>query len=702
MRVRDPFRRLGFHHLQAQGKTQGLIRVFNPEFATVEILADGEAIPCNASGNGCFEALFSDRLEFFPYRIRGTLRSGPILDYVDPYSFSPVLSDHDLHQMALGTHSRLWKKLGANVLTHQDSAGVHFAVWAPGAVGVCVTGDFNLWNPLSHPLKRLAQSDVWELFVPDAAPGSAYRFRIHSSQGSILEKADPMARVFSADAEDTALVLDDMPDEWTDGAWMQARPQVPPALFSIYRLPPGLWTRTAEGGKARSFQELAASLIPRILDLGHSHVLIGPIQQPAPGAAERDVSGFYAPNSRMGGAAGLKRFIEACHQAGLGVLLDWVGTRFPSHPSGLHQFDGTSLYTYGEPSRDGHPSRQFHPFDVEKKTVANFLSANALYWMVEYHFDGIYLGNLSAMLSLDYGRTQGEWVPNPDGSNVHYRALDVLKRILRSLRLHHPGCLLLAKAEPQLPVQTSSALKSDGTMPVLLNRALTRSLMAFLREDPVFRLHHHDKVAVTPDFTPEATCLILPPEPGESGADLLHSLPGDSWQKQANYRLMMAYMASLPGSKLQVAGLEQAHGLQFPLPEPDTGSAGLYRLHKALAALFRSEPALQALDSVLLPLDFASGDKNLLAFRRLGGGREIIVVFNFSPIPHSGYIVGAGRKGEYREILNTDSALFGGSNLGNQGRVRSQPKPMGEMPYSLSVFAPPLAACWFLGTEKGD
>ncbi len=708
LRVRDPFRRLGFHHSQVNGKPQGIIRVFNPEFEAVEILSEGESIPCNTSDKGCFEALFPTRLEFFPYRIRGRLPSGQMLEYDDPYSFTPVLSDHDLHQMTLGLHPRLWKKLGANVITHQGRLGVHFAVWAPGALGVGVTGDFNRWNPLSHPMKRLAETGVWEIFVPEVAAGSGYGFRIHAPTGKILEKSDPLARAFDPERESISMVDGEMEKTWSDDVWMKTRTQNAPMGFSIYRIPPALWEKNQNEARPRNFGELAQVLIPRILDLGHTHVLIGPVQQPAPEAQERDVSGFYAPNSRMGGAAGLKDFIEACHRNGLSVLLDWVGTRFPNHPSGLHQFDGSSLYTYGGAAQEEQAKRKYQPFDVEKKPVANFLAANALYWMLEYHFDGLYLGNLSAMLSLDYGRSRGEWIPNPDGSNVHYRALDVLKRILRSLRQHHAGCLLLAKAEPPLPLQISAALHSQGTLPALLNRSTTRSLLAYLREDPVFRLHHHAKVAATVDVTAGATCLILPPEPGESGADILKSLPGDEWQRHANFRLMMAYVAAYPGSKLQVAGLEQGLELDWPLPDPEGAAGtealrGLYRLAKALNKLYNQQPALHAPESTLVPVDFTCADLNLLAFLRQGEGREIVVVFNFSPVPQSDYRVGVTHPGNYREILNTDSAYFGGSNLGNQGLVRSTSLPHAGQPDSITVLAPPLGACWFqLETKKED
>ncbi len=725
----DPFSRLGYHHLTVNRQTCGIIRVFNPQFKKVEILwEEGTSPPGDAwtghaecefaSGTGCFEALFPNRLEFFPYRIRATYHSGLVTEYEDPYAILPVLSDYDMFLIGKGTHYQVWRKLGANRINHQGYHGVHFAVWAPNAKGVAVIGDFNGWNGRSHMLRKLSFSGIWEIFIPGLDHGQAYKFLVHGLNGAKVEKMDPYAKEAELRPRTASIITDPAPYTWNDQAWSGIRPQVQSddKPVSIYEVHLGSWQKSPgrESGFL-SYDELAERLIPYAKGMGYTHLELMPVQEhPLDESWGYQVIGYYAPTKRFGTPAQFKSFVDKCHQAGLGVLLDWVPAHFPSDLHGLDMFDGTSLYAHEDPRKGSHPQWGTRIFNYSRHEVSNFLIANAIYWMEEFHIDGLRVDAVASMLYLDYARENGAWIPNPDGSNTNHEAVEFLKHLNSVVAQHVQHRLMIAEESSAFPGVTHALDHGGLGFHYKWNLGWMNDFLTYLSKDPIYRRFHQGLLTFEMSYAfSEKFCLVLSHDEVVHGkGSLPNKMPGDEWQKFANVRTAFAYLFAHPGKKLHFMGLEIGQWLEWNpgvsldwhLLQNDRHK-GLQTLVRDLNGIYKQEPALYELDSSYAGfqwVDFHDQDNNIVSFLRKGHPREgggpqelLLCLFNFSPIPQHNYRLGAPLDGFYVEVFNSDSQVYGGGNLGNMGGKRTAPIPMHNMPYSLELTAPPLAACFF-------
>ncbi|HKP98419.1 MAG TPA: 1,4-alpha-glucan branching protein GlgB, partial [Fibrobacteria bacterium] len=715
----DPFSKLGYHHVTVNKQTSGIIRVFNPQFKKVEVLWEDGSAECEyGSGTGLFECLFPNRLEFFPYRIRATYHSGQATEYDDPYAILPVLSDYDVFLFGKGTHYQVWKKLGANQIRHQGHLGVHFAVWAPNAHGLAVIGDFNGWNGRSHMMRKLSFSGIWEIFIPGLSHGQAYKFLVHTLGGAKVEKMDPYAKEAELRPRTAAIIADPQPYAWTDQAWAGIRPQVQRdnKPISVYEVHLGSWQKNPgrESGFL-TYDELAERLIPYATGMGYTHLELMPVQEhPLDESWGYQVIGYYAPTKRFGTPAQFKSFVEKCHQAGLGVILDWVPAHFPSDLHGLDFFDGTSLYAHEDPRKGSHPQWGTRIFNYSRHEVSNFLIANAIYWMEEFHIDGLRVDAVASMLYLDYARENGAWIPNPDGSNTNHEAVEFLKHLNSVVAQHFPHSLMIAEESSAFPGVTHPLDRGGLGFHYKWNLGWMNDFLTYLSKDPLFRRYHQGLLTFEMSYAfSEKFCLVLSHDEVVHGkGSLPNKMPGDDWQKFANVRTAFAYLFAHPGKKLHFMGLEIGQWLEWnpgvsldwPLLQFERHK-GLQTLVRDLNAIYKQEPALYELDSSYAGfqwVDFHDQDNNIVSFLRKGEPREgggpqelLLCLFNFSPVPRHEYRLGVPLEGFYVEVFNSDSQVYGGGNLGNMGGKRTSPVPMHNLPHSLELTAPPLAACFF-------
>ncbi len=716
----DPFTKLGFHQVETQGRTMGLIRVFNPAFRSVEIEHDGGVTACNnASGTGCFEALFPERRDFFAYRVRATLHAGETTAYDDAYAHLPVLTDYDLYLYNRGTHYQLWKKLGANFMKHQGLAGVHFAVWAPNARGLAVVGDFNGWNPRSHLMRRLAASGVWEIFVPGASPGARYKFLVHTHGGALVEKTDPLARAAELRPRTASVLVDPEPFAWKDQAWEAGRAarHAEHAPLSIYEVHLGSWRRFGGDGTFPTYAELSEHLVPYVRDLGYTHLELLPMQEhPLDESWGYQVTGYYAPTCRYGSPREFKAFIAACHQAGLGVILDWVPAHFPVDLHGLELFDGTQLYAHEDPRKGQHPEWGTRIFNYGRHEVSNFLLANALYWFEEFHLDGLRVDAVASMLYLDYARRPEEWEPNSEGGNINQEAVEFLKHLNGVVSQRHPHRLIIAEESSAFPGVTHALDHHGLGFAFKWNLGWMHDFLTYLSKDPVYRNHHQDLLTFEMSYAfSERFVLVLSHDEVVHGkGSLPRKMPGDDWQKFANLRAAFAYQYAHPGKKLNFMGLEFGQWSEWNVKGSlewhllDASAApyhrGLQCLLRDLNRLYRGEKALHDLDlsyEGFQWIDFHDREQNVLSFlrrARVGDTGEppetVVCIFNFSPVPRHQYRIGVPLPGFYAEILNTDSDLYSGGNIGNYGGKTSAPASMHHLPHSLELSLPPLGALY--------
>ncbi len=717
--IADPFALLGYHHVVNGGRTSGLIRVFNPAFRAVDIEHDGRTTAANPSGTGCFEALFPDRLDFFPYRVRATLHSGEIAVYDDAYAHLPLLADYDLHLFSRGTHYQLWKKLGANFREHQGQGGVHFAVWAPNARGVAVIGDFNGWNPRAQMLRRLGASGVWEIFVPGVQPGAHYKYLIHTQGGALVEKMDPMARETELRPRTASVLPDSAHYDWTDSDWEAGRAQAQSehSPLCIYEVHLGSWRRRDAGDGFPTYAELIEELVPYVRDLGYTHIEVLPVQEhPLDESWGYQITGYYAPTRRYGSPWELKAFIDACHRAGLGVIMDWVPAHFPADLHGLDLFDGTQLYAHEDPRKGQHPEWGTRIFNYGRHEVSNFLVANALYWLEEFHVDGLRVDAVASMLYLDYGREAGEWEPHPEGGNINREAVEFLKHLNGVIQQRFPHRLIIAEESSAFPGVTHPLDRNGLGFQYKWNLGWMHDFLGYLAKDPIYRSHHQDLLTfeMSYAFTERFLLVLSHDEVVHGKGSLPRKMPGDDWQKFANLRVAFAYMYAHPGKKLHFMGLEFGQwnewdvkgSLEWHLLEQPR-HRGLHLLLRDLNLAYRREKALHDLDLTdegFQWIDFHDREQNVLSFLRRAsaaeGGETVVCVFNFSPVPRHNYRIGVPLAGFYGEILNTDSELYGGGNIGNLGGKHSEELSMHHFPHSLELSLPPLGALYLRHTAR--
>jgi 1,4-alpha-glucan branching enzyme len=616
-------------------------------------------------------------------------------------------SDFDIALFKNGTHYRLYDKLGAHPVTHEGRPGIYFAVWAPNERFVSVVGNFNFWARHSHPLQvRWDGSGIWEGFLPELAEGEVYKYFIESHTGYGVEKGDPYA--FHAETPpQTASVVRRLDFNWTDEQWMSARAasNVLTKPLSIYEVHAGAWRR-GDGNRYLSYRELAAELPGYCVHMGFTHVEFMPLaQHPFYGSWGYQITGYYAPDSRYGTPQDFMFLVNALHDAGIGVIMDWVPSHFPTDEHGLIYFDGTFLYEHDDPRRGFHPDWNSAIFNYGRAEVRAFLISNALYWLEKFHIDGLRVDAVASMLYLDYSREHGQWAPNEFGGRENLEAISFLKDFNDAVHTHHPDPFTVAEESTAWPGVTAATTQGGLGFDLKWMMGWMHDTLSYFRQEPIHRSYHQGQLSFS-IFYAFSERFVLPLSHDEvvyGKASLLRKMPGDEWQQFANLRLLFGYMWGHPGAKLLFMGGEfgQAHEWKhdYSLDWHEANGFfqnGVQALLRDLNALYASQPALYALNyspQGFEWIDFNDSSNSVLAWLRKGNNEDeqLIFVANFTPVPRHNYRIGVPLRGLYEEVLNSDAARYGGSNLLNEGTLETVPIGKHGRPHSLTLTLPPLA-----------
>ncbi|MCY1125631.1 1,4-alpha-glucan branching protein GlgB [Frigidibacter sp. RF13] len=634
----------------------------------------------------------------------------------DPYRFGPVLGEIDEYLLGEGSHLRLWHVLGAHLATHEGLPGTHFAVWAPNAVRVSVVGDFNQWDGRRAMMRRRGATGVWEIFLPHVGEGAVYKYEILGQAGLLPLKADPVG--FGAEMPPATGSRVRALDRhvWGDGDWMSGRAtrHRVDAPVSIYEVHLGSWQRDHEG-RALTYRELADRLIPYVTGMGFTHIELLPItEHPFDGSWGYQPIGLYAPTCRHGTPEDFAFFVDHCHRAGIGVILDWVPGHFPTDQHGLGRFDGTSLYEHQDPKEGFHQDWNTLIYNYGRREVLNYLIANALYWLEEFHLDGLRVDAVASMLYRDYSRRDGEWVPNKDGGRENYEAIDFLKNMNRLAYGAHSDILTVAEESTAFPGVSRPVDHGGLGFGYKWNMGWMNDTLSYMAKDPIHRRWHHNQMtfALTYAWSENFILPISHDEVVHGKGSMITRMPGDGEQKFANLRALYAYMWCHPGKKLLFMGQEFAQGREWNHDGPldwfqvdHPSHRGVQTLVRDLNRLYRTEPALHATDTRadgFFWLDADDANRSIYAFVRQAADQpRIAVVANMTPVMQVGYRLGLPSQGHWHEVLNTDAGDYGGAGRGNMGSVSTEPIPAQGQSQSAAIVLPPLSVLVFRET-KGE
>jgi 1,4-alpha-glucan branching enzyme len=716
------------HQILGAHPTAGgvVVRALRPGAEKVSIRRDkGKSVALTLiHPGGIFEGEIEGAELPLRYRLRVDYGEGGKFTIDDPYAFLPTIGELDLHLIGEGRHEELYERLGAHVTTMELGAGpaiegTSFAVWAPAARAVSVVGDFNSWDGRLHAMRSLGSVGIWELFLPGVGAGDRYKYEILTATGDLLLKADPYA--FQTELPPaTASVVHRPAHSWSDAdaAFLERRRagRLVAEPVSIYEVHLGSWRlNSLEDNRELTYAELADELSDYASDLGFTHVELLPVMaHPFSGSWGYQVTGYYAPTPRYGSPDELRAFVDRMHERGIGVILDWVPAHFPRDAFGLARFDGTALYEHEDPRRGSHPDWGTLVFNFGRHEVRNFLIANALFWLKEYHADGIRVDAVASMLYLDYSRKEGEWIPNAFGGREDLDAVAFLKELNAVIYAREPGILSAAEESTAWPGVSRPTYVGGLGFGFKWNMGWMHDTLAYFQQDPVYRRYHHHELtfSLMYAFSENFVLPLSHDEVVHGKGSLYAKMAGDHWQKLANLRALYAYMWAHPGKKLLFMGGELAQGAEWSHERSldwhllqSLDHAGIQSLVRDLNRLYRALPALYERDcepSGFRWLEPNGADANVLAFARFGADRDSVVVFavNLSPVPRSGYRLGVPGPGRWREALNTDSAYYGGSDMGNLGGVTAEPLPWHDQPFSVRLTLPPLAAV-FLVPDDG-
>ncbi len=699
-RHHDPFSVLGRH---VQGN-MAYVCIFKPQVEQISI--SSQRLPMRRLDNSDV-FIWQGEAEKVPehYQLHWTSDGQEISEY-DPYCFAPQLPDFDIHLFSEGKHWHIQHFLGAHLHRIDDVKGVLFATWAPNAERVSVIGEFNHWDGRLHPM-RVRGSGVWELFIPGLAADALYKFEIRNrDSGAILTKTDPYARQYELRPNTAAVITAESGYRWQDNTWMAQRRQHDwqHRPTSIYEVHLSSWQRNAEGGFL-NYRELAQRLVAYVLELGFTHIELMPItEHPLDASWGYQTTGYFAPTRRFGSADDFRYFVDHCHQHNIGVLLDWVPAHFPKDAHGLARFDGSPLYEHEDPRRGEHRDWGTLIYNFGRNEVKNFLLASALFWLEEFHIDGLRVDAVASMLYLDYSRKDNDWIPNIHGGNENLEAIAFLRELNTLTHTQQPGTVIVAEESTAWPQVTRPVDIGGLGFSMKWNMGWMHDVLKYMAEDPVHRQYHHNQLTfgLLYAFTENFVLPFSHDEVVHGKSSMLNKMPGDEWQRFANLRLLYSYMFTYPGKKLLFMGCEFGQGtewdhetqldwyvLDYPLHQ------GIKHLLTDLNSLYKKEPALHRLDFDYQGfewLDCEDRQHSILAYIRKDEHHQVLVILNFTPVPRKQYRIGVPLPGAYREILNSDSEYYAGGNIGNAGLVRAEVEPCMGRNYSLTLNLPPLAA----------
>ncbi len=698
----DPHSLLGAH---PTGDGRTVIRTLRPEASRVTAVVDGVRTPLEPLHGG---GVFGGVVDGAPTDYRLEVVYGQESFTVDdPYRWLPTLGEVDLHLIGEGRHENLWQVLGAHVRSYDTPGGkvtgTSFAVWAPSARGVRVTGDFDYWSGRGFPMRAMGSSGVWELFVPDVGDGAHYKFQVLGADGVRREKADPMA--FATEVPPaTASVVFTAGHEWGDADWLASRAttELHTSPMSIYEVHIGSWRQ------GLSYRQLADELVDHVRETGFTHVEFLPVaEHPFGGSWGYQVSSYYAPSARFGSPDDFRYLVDRLHQAGIGVIVDWVPAHFPKDAWALARFDGTPLYEHADPRRGEQPDWGTFVFDFGRREVRNFLVANALYWLEEFHVDGLRVDAVASMLYLDYSRKEGEWLPNVYGGRENLDAVAFLQEVNATVYRRVPGAATIAEESTDWPGVTRATHLGGLGFGFKWNMGWMHDTLGYISHEPIHRQYHHHEMTFSMMYA-YAENYVLPISHDEvvhGKGSVLHKVPGDRWQQMATVRTLYAYMWAHPGKQLLFMGQEFAQGGEWSegrsldwwlLDAPD--HRGVARLVTDLNRVYRETPALWSQDTDQAGFGWIDADDvggNVYSFLRYGSDGSILAcVANFSPVPHEQYVLGLPKAGRWDEVVNTDADVYFGSGVGNFGGVTAGDEPSHGHPASARLRVPPLGALW--------
>ena len=705
----DPHGILGCHELTAEGLSGLVVRAFHPDAVSAELLLDsGQTRPMTAIGRGLFAVHLPGAKFPIRYRLRFGFRQGEGFERDDPYRFLPTLGEMDSYLFSEGTSLRIYEKLGAHPRTLDGVEGVSFAVWAPNALRVSVVGSFNQWDGRLYPMRRMGGSGLWEIFLPGVKKFDLYKFELKTQEGMLRIKTDPMAFAMELRPKTASVVWGIGGYDWADAKWMEDRKHrdLRRSPMAVYEVHLGSWMRVPEeGNRWFSYREIAPRLVAHARDHGFNFIELLPVAEHAYDPSwGYQVTGYFAPTCRFGTPDDFRFFVDLCHQNGIGVIIDWVPAHFPRDDFSLRRYDGTALYEHESSLQGEHKDWGTLIFNYGRNEVRSFLLSNALYWLDEFHIDGLRVDAVASMLYLDYSRQPGEWIPNRYGGKENIEAIELLREFNKNVYAYYPGAFTVAEESTSFGLVSAPIHLGGLGFGFKWDMGWMNDTLRYFTKDPIHRSYHHNDLTFSMVYAYSEN-FILPlshDEVAQGKGSLYDKMPGDHWQRLANLRLLYSYMYTHPGKKLLFMGGEFGQGREWNFAgsldwheagEPERH--GLQRFFKDLGKFYQANPALWARE--LEPegffwIDCNDAASSVLSFVRWGEGEELLVVLNFTPVLRHNHRVGVPRPGLYREVLNSDAAIYGGSNAGNGGQVGTVARGWNGFPQHLRLTLPPLGA----------
>lgn len=701
----EPFLILGPHTIDGVN----YVTAIDPGAQTLAAVCDEKSYPLTPLADT--PSIFSGAVPDEPYRLHGS-DSTREWDYDDAYRFAPVIEELDEYLLAEGTHQRIWQSLGAHVMEHEGVNGTHFAVWAPNARRVSVVGGFNHWDARRNVMRRRGGSGIWEVFIPEIGDGEAYKYDLIGANGGALQKADPVGFGSQHPPETASIVRDISGYGWKDTAWMTKREAMNnrAAPISIYEVHLGSWRRNMDdGGRPLSYREAAMELVDYVADMGFTHIELMPISEfPFDGSWGYQPVGMYAPTIRFGPPHEFRDLVDAAHNKGLGILIDWVPAHFPTDAHGLAQFDGTHLYEHSDPREGFHHDWNTLIYNFGRNEVANFLVSNALYWLEEYHLDGLRVDAVASMLYRDYSRKDGEWVPNIHGGRENLESIELMKRLNTVVYGEVPGIMTAAEESTSFPA-VSRPIDGGGLgFGFKWNMGWMNDTLAYIQNEPIHRKHHHHQMTFGLHYAFSEN-FILPISHDEvvhGKGSMLQKMPGNDWEKFANLRAYYGFMWGHPGKKLLFMGCEFAQGHEWQHDEQiawdlleNPQHKGMQTLVRDLNTIYREMPAMHRYDCEergFQWINLNDAENSIFAWIRYGdeGDSPVVVICNFTPVERR-WKCGFPVAGQWNEILNSDAEIYGGGNRGNFGGVEAVVEPHLDQSASADVTLPPLSTLMF-------